>query len=137
MEPRTIQITPQQALQITDSVLSQMIDWVRAKNGLNEHGKRNEEAVKSLFHSRLLLGVKHREMLMAAAKAQQTQQRRPIISREAVKMMQDSIGKWKGATPEAEAKAQADVKEMEKFLLSTQQEWKTNHTQNGTQPSSK
>ena len=93
MDPRPIQITPQQALQITDSVLSQMIDWARAKNGLNEHGKRNEEAVKSLFHSRLLLGVKHREMLTAAAKAAAKQ--RPLISRPLQPIDERYIEEWK------------------------------------------
>jgi predicted nuclease of restriction endonuclease-like (RecB) superfamily len=96
MEPRPIQITPQQALQITDSVLSQMIDWVKAKNGVNEHGKRNDEAVKSLFHSRLLLGIKAREMTLQAQQAQQAAaKQRPLITRPLQPIDERYIEEWK------------------------------------------
>jgi hypothetical protein len=80
MEQKPLQITAQQALQITDSVLAQMLTWIDGKLGEpNNHDGKTLDARKSLFHARLLLGVKHREMIQEAVKAQQKV--RPLLQR--------------------------------------------------------
>lgn len=80
MEQKPLQITAVQALQITDSVLAQMLTWIDGKLGeSNNHDAKTLNSKKSLFHARLLLGVKHREMIHEAAKAQQ--KGRPLLPR--------------------------------------------------------
>ena len=95
MEQKPLQITAQQALQITDSVLGQMIDWADKKIGEpNNHDCKSLDAKKSLFHARLLLGVKHRELLQQAVKEQQ--KNRPLLVRQLPSIDMSSIEVGRG-----------------------------------------
>ena len=95
MEQKPLQITAQQALQITDSVLGQMLTWIDGKLGQsNNHDGKTLDAKKSLFHARLLLGVKHREMIQEAVKAQQ--KGRPLLQRTLPEIDMSSIEVGRG-----------------------------------------
>ena len=94
-QPKPLQITAQQALQITDSVLAQMIDWVNKKIGEpNNHDEKTMTAKKSLFHARMLIGVKHREMIHDAITAQK--KARPLLQRPLPTIDEGLIDKGRG-----------------------------------------
>ena len=78
--PKPLQINALQALQITDQVLGQMIEWADKKIGEPQGNRKYDvQAKRSLFHSRMLLGVRHRELVNEAIKAQK--QARPLLQR--------------------------------------------------------
>lgn len=80
MEQKPLQINALQALQITDQVLGQMLSWIETKvNEPQGHKDKSLIAKRSLFHARMLLGVRHRELVNEAIKAQK--QARPLIHR--------------------------------------------------------
>ena len=51
------------AFQATDAVLQQMKAWLEAKQAsITDKHRKNEEAIKSVHHTRLLLGLFLREL---------------------------------------------------------------------------
>ena len=80
-QQQQIVLNPIQMMQITDSVLRQMEDWIREKekNNTSTHKKHDVTALGSLFHSRLLLGVKMREFVQEAQKQQEDARRQAAM----------------------------------------------------------
>ena len=69
-----ITLNPIQLLQITAATLEQLQKWIENKMGKYEedsHPKKTLEARNSIFHTRLILGVRHREILVEIAKQQE------------------------------------------------------------------
>lgn len=71
--PQQISLNPFQMLAITDRVLLELKTYFekRLATGDESHPARNSEACKSLHHSRLLLGIRQRELIMEVVKAQE------------------------------------------------------------------
>lgn len=71
--PQQISLNPFQMLAITDRVLLDLKTYFerRLAAGEESHPDRNGEACKSLHHSRLLLGIRQRELMMEVARAQE------------------------------------------------------------------
>ena len=80
MEQKPLQINALQALQITDTVLGQLLTWIDTKvTEPQGHKEKSLTAKRSLFHARMLLGVRHRELIMEAINAQK--KARPLLQR--------------------------------------------------------
>jgi len=73
-----ITLNPFQMLQITDITLKQLGHWIDTKNAPNDFPKHNITAKTSIHHTRLLLGVKLRELAMAAQAAEKTKRDQAI-----------------------------------------------------------
>ncbi len=61
-----ISLNPFQILSIADTALQQLQKWLEAKQGTLEdsHPAKTIEARNSIFHTRLLLGIRNRELLV-------------------------------------------------------------------------
>lgn len=71
-----ITLNPFQMLAITDRVLLDLKTYFekRLADGDESHPARNNEACKSLHHSRLLLGIRQRELILEVRRAQEAAQ---------------------------------------------------------------
>ena len=93
--PKPLQINALQALQITDTVLGQMLAWIETKvTEPQGHKEKALTAKRSLFHARMLLGVRHRELVNEAIKAQK--QARPLLQRPLPTIDEGLIDKGRG-----------------------------------------
>lgn len=64
-----ISLNGQQMIQITDKVLQDLVLWMKQKREDPQcHAHKDDQALKSLIHSRLLLQLRYRELLMTQAK---------------------------------------------------------------------
>lgn len=63
-----------QLIQITDKVLAELVEWGKKKRADPQcHAHKDDQAIKSLIHSRLLLQLRFRELMIEAQSKQKPQ----------------------------------------------------------------